>query len=67
MKGDPSASMEVNTSIESPEFSFKVGRVFARTGKPEIALNCFTESLDKKLKLPTMRALLQIVVMLMKG
>ena len=52
MKGDPSASMEVNTSIESPEFSFKVGRVFARTGKHEIAINCFTESLDKKIKAP---------------
>jgi tetratricopeptide (TPR) repeat protein len=52
MRGDPSASLEINTSIESPEFPFKVGRAFAKAGKHEVAITCFTESLDKKVASP---------------
>lgn len=52
MRGDPSASMELNTSVDSPEFPFKVGRAFAKTGKHEIAIACFTESLNKKIASP---------------
>jgi tetratricopeptide (TPR) repeat protein len=52
MRGDPSASMELNTSIESPEFPFKVGRAFAKAGKHEMAISCFTESLKKKVASP---------------
>ncbi len=52
MRGDPSASMELNRSVDSPEFPFKVGQAFAKTGKHEIAIACFTESLNKKLPPP---------------
>jgi tetratricopeptide (TPR) repeat protein len=52
MRGDPSASLELNTSIESPEFPFKVGRAFAKTEKHEIAISCFTESLNNKITSP---------------
>jgi tetratricopeptide (TPR) repeat protein len=52
MRGDPSASLEINTSIESPEFPFKIGRAFAKAGKHEIAIRCFTESLNKKIASP---------------
>jgi tetratricopeptide (TPR) repeat protein len=52
MRGDPSASLELNTSIESPEFPFKVGRAFAKIGKNEIAIGCFTESLTRKIASP---------------
>lgn len=52
MKGDPSASMELNLSIASSKFPFKVGQAFAQTGKHEIAITCFTESLSEKLLPP---------------
>jgi tetratricopeptide (TPR) repeat protein len=52
MKGDPSALMELNKSVASAEFSFKVGRAFAKTGKHEIAIACFTESLREKIDKP---------------
>lgn len=52
LRGDISASMEVNMSVESPEFLFKVGRAYAKTGKHQIAISCFTESLDKKIDQP---------------
>lgn len=52
MRGDPSASLEMNTSIESPEFPFKLGRAFAKVGKHEIAINCFTKSLEGKIDKP---------------
>ncbi|MEG4294812.1 tetratricopeptide repeat protein [Microcoleus sp. C2C3] len=51
-EGDQSAFMETNTSIESPEFPFKLGRAFAKTGKHEIAINCFTKSLKEKINPP---------------
>lgn len=52
MRGDPSASLEINTSIESAEFPFKVGRAAAKAGKHEMAISCFTESLNKKIASP---------------
>jgi tetratricopeptide (TPR) repeat protein len=52
MRGDPSASMEINTSIAAPEFPFKVGRAFAKAGKHEIAISCFSESLTRKISAP---------------
>jgi tetratricopeptide (TPR) repeat protein len=56
MRGDPTALKLVNSSIESPEFPFKVGRVFAQVGKHESAINCFTESLNQKTALSTIDA-----------
>lgn len=52
MRGDPSAFIEVNTSINSAEFPFKVGRAFAKVGKSEVAITCFTESLNNKIASP---------------
>ncbi|MEG4282121.1 hypothetical protein QUB68_03250 [Microcoleus sp. A006_D1] len=52
LRGDISASMEVNMSVKSPEFLFKVGRAYAKTGQHQIAISCFTESLDDKIEQP---------------
>jgi tetratricopeptide (TPR) repeat protein len=52
MRGDPSASMEVNTSMASPEFPFKIGRTAAKVGNHKMAITCFTESLDRKIASP---------------
>ena len=52
MRGDPSFLMELNRSVESPEFPFKVGRAFAQSRKHEIAIGCFTESLTKQIDAP---------------
>lgn len=56
MRGDPTALKEVNRSIQSPEFPFKVGRVFAQIGKHESAINCFTESINQKTAFSTIDA-----------
>ena len=52
MRGDPSASIEINTSIAEPEFPFKIGRAFAKIGKHKIAISCFSESLTRKIASP---------------
>ena len=46
-QGDYSAAAEMNTSVESPEFLFKIGQAFAQTGKHETAIDCFTKSLSE--------------------
>lgn len=51
-KGDPSAFIEVNISIKSPEFPFKVARAAAKAGNHKMAITCFTESLNKKIASP---------------
>jgi tetratricopeptide (TPR) repeat protein len=56
MRGDPTALKEMNSSIESAGFPLKVGRVFAQIGKHELAINCFTESLNQKNPLSTINA-----------
>jgi tetratricopeptide (TPR) repeat protein len=50
--GDPTAITEVNISVDSPTFSFKVGRAFARNGQYLPAIGCFTESLDGRISAP---------------
>lgn len=50
--GDPTAITEVNVSVDSPTFSFKVGRAFARTGQYLPAIGCFTESLNGGISAP---------------
>jgi tetratricopeptide (TPR) repeat protein len=50
--GDLGAAFEVNTSIGSPEFLFKIGRTFSKTGQYQAAINCFTESLEEKIASP---------------
>lgn len=40
------------SSVESPEFFFKIGRAFAKTGKHQIAISCFNESLSKEIQSP---------------
>ena len=40
------------SSVESPEFFFKIGRAFAKTGKHQIAISCFDESLSKEIEPP---------------
>lgn len=52
LRGDPSASMEINISITLPEFKFKLGRAFAKTDKQKEAITCFTESLNEKIDKP---------------
>ncbi len=54
-KPDPSPSEATETSVgsvESPEFFFKIGRAFAKTGKHQIAISCFNESLNREIRSP---------------
>ena len=37
LRGDVSASMEINASVRSPEFPFKVGRAAAKAGNHKMA------------------------------
>lgn len=50
--GDYSATMKINISVNSPTFSFKVGRAFAKNGQYPPAIGCFTESLDEGISAP---------------
>lgn len=44
--GDFDATMDINISIDSPTFLFKVGRAFAKNKQYSVAIACFSESLD---------------------
>jgi tetratricopeptide (TPR) repeat protein len=50
--GDISAVDEINTSVESPEFLFKLGRAYAKTRKHQVAISCFSQSLDGEIEQP---------------
>jgi tetratricopeptide (TPR) repeat protein len=51
-QGDFGAAMKVNRSPETPKFLFKVGIVFARSGQHQVAIGCFTESLNEGIEAP---------------
>ena len=50
--GDFDATMDINISVGSPTFSFKVGRAFARSNQYSAAIACFNESLEGGISAP---------------
>jgi tetratricopeptide (TPR) repeat protein len=52
-KADPNEIDNINPSlVDTPEHIFKVGRAFAQNNQNQVAINCFTEVLDKKIAAP---------------